>query len=180
MKIKAFADSQGISIDRMNRAAIWAFEQSGRPKPGRGTGGRYGGVQLTLKEQELCLQYLAEHGKGKVKAPEPLRYEQERLGWLQKWVAAYEFEDDGRAKGAILAVIGGLLCAKDRAWLDGACEGARNGDLLVELAYSAGVDLERIETTDSRGHGTMRGSKWEGFTRYLLDNGFESPGWDIL
>lgn len=183
MKIKQFADSQGISIDRMNRAAIWALEQTGREKPTKG--GRYGGVELTIEEQALCLQYLAEHKKGKEPAPEATNYEKERLGWLKTWVEAYEATNDNRKRGAILAVIGGLLCAKDRAWLDGACEGARNGDLLVELAYSARVDFCHVdrmapEIANSPDVAVIHNALWQGFTRYLLDNGFESPGWDIL
>lgn len=168
MKIKQFADSQGVSIDRMNRAAIWALEQTGRQKPTKG--GRYGGVDLTIEEQSLCLQYLADHRKGKEETPEPLRYELARLGWLKTWIDAYQDTTDARRKGAMLAVVGGLLCAKDRAWLDGACEGARNGDLLVELAYGA-----RADKLDS-----VSPNYWDGFTAYLIEQGFESPGWDIL
>lgn len=165
MKIKSFADSQGVSIGRMNRAAIWALSKTGREKPSKG--GRYAGVELTIEEQALCLKYLIDHQKGKEVTPEPMKYELARLGWMQTWIDAYQTTEESRRKVAILAVVSGLLMAKDRAWLDGACDGARNGDLLVELSYTAQIDFE-----------ARKG--WKGFTGYLLENGFESHGWDIL
>lgn len=164
MKISQFAKSQGVSIDRANRAAIWALQKTGRSKPK--TGGRYGGVDLTEEEQRLCIDYLA----GKHKTAQEVQkdsYEGHHLQWLKTWTDAYEKELNVKRKWCQLAVIGALLQAKNREWLDAPFLGASNGDMIVELAYDAMVDWD--ESQD--------GTKWIGFTGYLLEQGFESPGW---
>jgi hypothetical protein len=165
VKITPFSNISGISIDRIYRFIKTTDWQGKKTGPGNG-------IDLTPEQQSVIIAALPAD-----RPPKEPPYEPRRKEWLQTWVTSYESATEGRTKGAILAVIGGLLCAKDRAWLDGACEGARNGDLLVELAYSSLVDYGEA---GARGQDPGSNEFYGGFTRYLLDNGFESPGWDIL
>lgn len=170
MKINAFATASGVTTGRMRRAALWALSKTGRTFE---KGGRYGGTDLTEEEQALCLQYIHEHSiaGGKI-IPEEEQYEARRQGWLETWATAISSTEDSSKAVRMFSVYGCICLARDRKILDMAIDGARMGDLALEMALSVPVDFDSYEEDFFL--------RSKGFTAYLKSQGFESPGWGII
>ena len=172
MKIKAFALSEGVSYDRMYRAVKWALTQTKRKM---GAPNRSNKFSLTEEEMSLCRQYIK--GKVQLQKSTNVNYLTQRKAWLETWVAAIREEapkaskNDGARLIELYSVYACICIAKDRQQLEMELNGARMGDVAVELAYSAGVDYIEAKSPPEL---------WGGFTKFLLDQGYESPGWGII
>lgn len=172
MNIREFALSEGITETRAHRAATWALEQTGRKKNGIRS---QGGTRLTDKEMALCREWLKVQKPGPKRVPKETPYPELWGGWRDTWLAAITEELNGAANwerlNELISVYGCLCIARDRTQLEMAINGARLGDVALELCYSAGVDFGPTE---------MFTMKWRGFTAYLLEQGYESPGWGVI
>src|SRR5690348_17034704 len=109
MKIKTFADSTGISLARIYRALPEVLK---RTEGLMAKGGRHGGTELTSEQQRLLKEMLPLK-----KTEQEPPYEARRQAWVETWVSAYFETINVKRKQTVLAVIGALVCAKDRAWL---------------------------------------------------------------
>lgn len=161
MRIKDFAEAEGVSIHRMYRAVAWAFEKQGKEKA---SGGRYGGNDLTKEDMDLCREHLHKVRKTPEK---PKTYTQRRVDWVENWataIAKTEFNTQHDLSNAF-KVFGVLSSAKTREVLDLPVYGARLGDMALEAVSSL-----QVESMDDEAS----------FWHYLKAEGFESPGWEII
>lgn len=166
MKINDYATANQVPYFQAYRWAKKALKALGREMspPGRP------GHDLKPDEMALCDQYLADYRGVKETNYTPAEvYAAQRALWLETYARA--IMETRRDSDHWLHTMGVYTCiamATTSAVLQTPIDGARFGDLAVELAYESGVD----------GRDDLGG--WQGFTRYLLDNGFESPGWGVI
>lgn len=161
MRIKDFAEAEGVSIHRMYRAVAWAFEKQGKEKA---SGGRYRANELTKEDMDLCREHL---NRGRKTPEKPKTYSQRRIDWVENWataIAKTEFSTQHELSNAF-KVFGVLTAAKTREALDTQVYGARLGDMALEIVQSLQVESADDESS---------------FWHYLKAEGFESPGWEIL
>lgn len=161
MRIKDFAEAEGVSIHRMYRAVAWAFGKQGKEKA---SGGRYGGNDLTKEDMDLCREHLH---KGRKTPEKPKTYTQRRVDWIETWadaIAKTDFKDHKSIADAF-KVFGVLTAAKTRETLETRVYGARLGDMILEVV--SGLNVESMDDEKS-------------FWHYLKAEGFESPGWEII
>lgn len=165
MKILAYATANQVPYFQAYRWAKKALKALGREMspPGRP------GHDLKPDEMALCDQYLADYRGVKETSYTPAEvYAAQRTLWLETYARAIMECKDGQSDkwAAILATYAVIALATTSSVLQTPIDGARLGDLAVELAYESGVELDDCG--------------WFGFTKYLLNHGFESPGWGVI
>lgn len=124
-------------------------------------------ITLTLEQAEEARAAII-RGKGGVKLPpEVMAYETTRQGFLDTWSVALATEEDLDTFTKALQVYGVICAAKNRDNLDIELNGWRVGDIFLEVAQ--GLDVDRIE-----------GGGFGGFTAWLQEQGYQSPGWNVI
>lgn len=151
-RIPKWADHYGVKYITFLRACKRAGLEIGKS----GTGS----VMLTMEQAEGAMNVI----RG---GSEAIAYERSRQGFLDTWAAALTTTEDLPTFYETLKVYGVICAARDRETLNIMLNGWRVGDIFLEVAQ--GLDVDRIE-----------GGPFGGFTAWLQEQGYQSPGWNVI